>query len=49
MNIYFITLIWDIDKVYCEDEYFFNLLVNNLVRKALTNKLKYLTWFTVTS
>lgn len=49
INIYFICLIWDISEVFFEDEYIFNILINKLTRKALKNRLRYLTWFTVTS
>lgn len=45
--IYFIPIIWDINRIIIEDSNFLSLILNNLTKKALTNPLKDITWFTV--
>lgn len=45
--IYIIPVVWSIDKITVEKTTFFNIFLNNLVKKSIKNKLKDSSWFTI--
>lgn len=47
ITIFFIPIIWDINKIIAEDFNSITTIVNNLTRKAMKNTLKDASWFTV--
>ena len=47
INIYFISIYWNINKISCEDFTNIKVLSNNLCRKAVKNILKNASWFTI--
>lgn len=49
ISINFLPIVWSIDKTITESSLFFSILLNNLIRKTMDNKLKDVTWFTITS
>jgi len=47
IKIHFISIYWDVNKIFSEDFSSCSLFVNNLTHNALKNILKGATWFTV--